>query len=143
MSTCMSANPKTVIHEYDVFLCHSSADSGAIESIAVRLREAGLRPFFGAWHIVPGEPWMPALERAIATSKTVAVFFGEHGITGWHAEEARLVFTLDAAEESRVIPVLLLGGSKVGIDLPQPWIDLAAPFGIAALVAAIRMGSTR
>lgn len=75
--------------EYDVFLSHSSVDKPAVEAIAVRLRdEAGLRPFLDSWHLVPGEPWIPALERAITRSTTVAVFFGPQGMGPWHDQES-------------------------------------------------------
>ena len=32
--------------EYDVFLSHDGVDKAAVAAIAVRLRDAGLRPFF-------------------------------------------------------------------------------------------------
>jgi hypothetical protein len=57
--------------EYDVFLSHDGADKGAVETIAVRLQEAGLRPFFDEWHLVPGELRVTALEAAIAASPAV------------------------------------------------------------------------
>ncbi len=54
---------------YDVFLSHNSADKAAVEEIATWLRdEAGLRPFLDTWDLVPGEPWMPALELAMERS---------------------------------------------------------------------------
>lgn len=67
-------------HVYDVFLSHNSADKAAVEEIATWLRdEVGLRPFLDKWHLVPGEPWIPAIERAIEGSATVAMFFGPAG----------------------------------------------------------------
>ena len=70
--------------EYDVFLSHNSADKVAVEEIALRLRhEAGLRPFLDKWELAPGDQWIPALERGIDASKTVAVFFGAAGVSAW------------------------------------------------------------
>src|SRR5688572_26195285 len=76
---------------YHVFLSHSSADKPAVEQLARRLREeAKLEPFLDQWHLVPGAPWQPALEQALADSETVAVFFGPSGPGPWHNEEMQL-----------------------------------------------------
>ena len=50
---------------YDVFLAHNSADKPAVETIAMRLREAGLHPFLDKWHLTPGMPWQTELEEAL------------------------------------------------------------------------------
>lgn len=56
---------------------------GNVWFIATWLRdEAGLRPFLDKWHLVPGEPWIPAIERVIEGSATVAVFCGSAGVSG-------------------------------------------------------------
>jgi len=127
---------------YDVFLSHSSADKPAVETIAVRLRdEAGLRPFLDKWHLVPGESWMPALERAIERSTTVAVFFGPQGRGVWHDQESQLALVLAAEEHGkRVIPVLLPGARKAdvgGFMRLRTWVELGEPDGFERLVAGI------
>ncbi len=50
---------------YDVFLSHASVDKPAVEALAQRLREEGLKPFLDKWHLVPGEPWQKALEEVL------------------------------------------------------------------------------
>jgi TIR domain/Effector-associated domain 1/CHAT domain len=127
---------------YDVFLSHSSADKPAVEAVAVRLRdEAGLRPFLDRWELVPGEPWMPALERAIERSTTVAVFFGPHGRGAWHDQESQLALVLAAAEHGkRVIPVLLPGARKEdvgGFMRLQTWVELGQGDGFERLIAGV------
>jgi TIR domain-containing protein len=65
---------------YDVFFSYSGVDNAEVELLATRLqREAGLLPFLDKWHLVPGEPWQPELERAIEQSSTAAIFFGPQG----------------------------------------------------------------
>lgn len=128
--------------EYDVFLSYSSADRLAVEAIALRLRdEAGLRPFLDAWHLVPGEPWMAALERAIEGSAAVAVFLGPQGMGPWHEQESRLALVTGAQRRGkRVIPVLLSGARKENVDgflSLRTWVDLAEGNASAALVAGI------
>jgi len=129
--------------EYDVFLSHNSADKAAVEAVARRLREeTKLRPFLDRWHLVPGESWLPALERAVKGSKTVAVFFGAEGMSAWHEEEVSLALVHAAAQknEKRIIPVLLPGARKEDVDGflgLRTWVDLGEEGGFSRLVAGI------
>ena len=97
--------------EYDVFLSHNSADQESVEIIARRLREAvHLEPFLDRWHLVPGEPWQEALEQALDTSRSCAVFLGPAGLGTWENEEMRAALDIRAGRpDFRVIPVLLPG----------------------------------
>jgi len=126
---------------YDVFLSHNSADKPAVEAIAGRLQAAGLRPFFDAWCLIPGEPWIPALERALTRSAVIAVFVGPHGKGAWQEQESLHGLVLAAQQRGkRVIPVLLPGARTNDIDGflgLRTWVDLAADDGFARLVAGI------
>jgi TIR domain-containing protein len=85
---------------YDVFFSYSGVDKAEVELLATRLqREAGLLPFLDKWHLVPGEPWQPELERAIEQSSTAAIFFGPQGRGARHIEEMQVL--LDKAARSR------------------------------------------
>ena len=65
---------------YDVFFSYNGVDKAEVELLATRLqREAGLLPFLDKWHLVPGEPWQPELERAIEQSSTAANFLRPTG----------------------------------------------------------------
>ncbi len=97
---------------YDVFLSHATADKPVVETLARRLREDGLEPFLDKWHLVPGEPWQEALEDALDTSRTCAVFVGTQ-LGPWQNEEMRAVLDKRVHNENfRVIPVLLPGTPK-------------------------------
>jgi tetratricopeptide (TPR) repeat protein len=123
---------------YDVFLSHNSADKAAVEVVALRLRDAaGVRPFLDKWALVPGESWIPGLERALEGSGAVAVFFGPEGVGRWHDEEKQLALLC----EKRVIPVLLPGARRndvVGFLRLRTWVDLDQEDGFARLVAGIK-----
>jgi energy-coupling factor transporter ATP-binding protein EcfA2 len=114
---------------YDVFFSYSGVDKAEVELLATRLqREAGLQPFLDKWHLVPGEPWQPELERAIEQSSTAAIFFGPQGRGAWHIEEVQVL--LDKAARSRndfrVVPVLLPGASADTLDAflkQRTWVD--------------------
>jgi WD40 repeat protein len=95
---------------YDVFLSFSSSHEALAERLAQKLVEAGLRPFFSKWHLIPGEPWQEALEKALDTSRVYAVLVGPGGFGPWQNEEVRSVLDERARDGSlRVIPVLLPG----------------------------------
>jgi eukaryotic-like serine/threonine-protein kinase len=98
---------------YDTLLSHNSRDKPAIEQLAVRLRAEGLSVWFDKWDLVPGEPWQGAIERALAASRSVAVFVGRDGLGPWHELEMRAALSqqVDAKRGFRVIPVLLPGAT--------------------------------
>ncbi|GAK58628.1 methyltransferase type 11 [Candidatus Vecturithrix granuli] len=94
---------------YDVFLSHNSVDKPAVELLARRLsEECGLQPFLDKWHLIPGEPWQEALERALDASRTCAVFLGKAGLGPWENEEMRAALDIRTSQpDFRVILVLL------------------------------------
>jgi len=113
---------------FDVFLSHNSQDRSAVEWIACRLRDAGIEPFLDKWHLIPGENWQPAVEKALAASKAVAVFIGPSGISPWNNEEMRTALSIASRsrDEYRVIPVLLPGADEnalTGFLSQRTWVD--------------------
>ncbi len=100
---------------HDVFLSHHSADKPAVEELARRLLARRLKPWLDSWHLVPGDPWQPALEEALTNSSTCAVFIGPSGISPWQNAEMRVAISRQVSERRgkyRVIPVLLPGAER-------------------------------
>jgi tetratricopeptide (TPR) repeat protein len=99
---------------YHVFLSHNSADKPAVEELAGRLQKEGIDPWLDKWHLVPGEPWMPAIEQALANCESCAVCIGPGGIGPWQHEEMRAAIDrrVRSASRFRVIPVLLPSGER-------------------------------
>ena len=135
---------------FDVFLCHSSSDTEAVERLAQRLEdEAQLRPWLAAWNLVPGEPPQEALELALDGSHTCAVFLGPSGIAPWQNNGIRTTLQDRFSRGGfRVIPVLLPGARKPNRrQLPRflsrlIWVDFAKDLNddsaFNRLVAGIR-----
>ncbi|MBU0510557.1 MAG: toll/interleukin-1 receptor domain-containing protein [Chloroflexi bacterium] len=98
-------------YQFDVFLFHNSKDKPAVKWLATKLEnEAKLNVFLDIWNLVPGAPWQEDLENALEASRTVAIFLGPAGISGWHNEELRNALTTRVSDRSRrIIPVLLPG----------------------------------
>jgi aromatic ring-cleaving dioxygenase len=57
---------------FHVFLSHSSADKPAVEELARRLAKERIHAWLDKWHLIPGDPLQPAIEKALAESETCA-----------------------------------------------------------------------
>jgi TIR domain len=100
---------------FHVFLSHSSADKPAVEELAHRLAKEGVQAWLDKWNLIPGAPWQPAIEKALAESETCAVFVGPSGVGPWQNEEMRAAIdqrVRDSGRRYRVIPVLLPGAER-------------------------------
>jgi len=137
-------------YKYDVFLSHNSQDKPAVKWLAARLEdEAKIKVFLDIWNLIPGDPWQEDLEKALDASRTVAVFLGPAGISGWHNEELRAALKTRVLDpERRVIPILLPGTTMPEKDeIPAflqrlTWVDFRNKLddyeGFRRLVAGIR-----
>ena len=116
---------------FDVFLSHNSSDKSAVETIAHKLKRAGLEPWLDKWYLVPGTTFQTGLVDALRNSATCAVFIGPQGMGDWSREE--VLFAQDRATKEqgyRLIPILLPGVadpfdfSKLPPSLTQrTWVD--------------------
>jgi TolB-like protein/Tfp pilus assembly protein PilF/cellulose biosynthesis protein BcsQ len=97
---------------YDVFLSYNSTDKLAVEQLASRLEEDGVRVYFDARQLRAGEHYLKALDTAMDESANIAVFIGPDGAGPWQNEEAQVALKLRVQDHSkRVIPVILPGAS--------------------------------
>jgi len=106
---------------FHVFLSHSSTDKPAVEELARRLAKEGIQAWLDKWHLIPGNPWQPDIEKALAESETCAVFVGPSGFGPWQSEEMRAAIdqrVRDSGRRFRVIPVLLPGAKRAGAEQP-------------------------
>jgi len=93
--------------EFDVFLCHNSADKPAVKEIGERLKKQGILPWLDEWELPPGQPWQRLLEQQIEQVKSVAVFVGGKGIRPWQQEELEAFLRQFVKRGCPVIPVVL------------------------------------
>src|SRR5262245_48525810 len=94
---------------FDVFLSYRSRDHARISALAEALaKRAGLRAFVDRWYLVPGEPWLIALERALGSCRAAAICIGPGELGPWQQREMWLALDRQARDRDfRVIPVLL------------------------------------
>jgi hypothetical protein len=113
--------------DFDVFLCHNSADKPAVKRIAEALKRRGILPWLDEWELPPGQPWQPLLERQIGSIRAAAVFFGAANIGPWQEQELYGFLREFVARKSPVIPVLLADAPQAP-ELPiflraMTWVD--------------------
>ena len=113
--------------EFDVFLCHNSADKAAVKEIGQALRDFGVVPWLDEWELRPGLPWQKELERQIPRIRSAAVFVGREGTGPWQDLEVDAFLREFVNRGCPVIPVIL--SDSVGTpDLPfflkgMTWVD--------------------
>jgi hypothetical protein len=132
----------------DLFLSYNSTDHSFVESIARRLRDAGLEPFFDRWNLPPGMRWRPKLEQTLGSCKAVVICVGRGEMGSWQQREVDVALDLQSRSPNLpVIPVLLPGCEPpLGFLRQLTWVDLRSQVldrGIAILIKAARGGSTR
>lgn len=103
----MYSTEPTVPDEFDVFLCHNSADKPIVKQIGEELKARRLRPWLDEWELRPGQPWQSTLEQQIAHIKAAAVFVGHNGIGPWQNLEQQAFLREFVQRQVPVIPVLL------------------------------------
>lgn len=134
----------TAKQTYDAFLSYNSLDHAIVERVANELGTRQCRCFVDRWYLQPGRDWVEALERALSSSRSVAMFIGPHEMGRWQQRErAWALDRLAGATDFPVIPVLLPGCEPpLGFMKQLMWIDLrndpADPAQLDALSAAIR-----
>jgi hypothetical protein len=103
---------KREIGDFDVFLCHNSANKPAVKRVGERLKQRGILPWLDEWELRPGIPWQKILEQQITSIKAAAVFVGEDGLGPWQDMELAAFIRQFVARQCPVIPVLLKSSVK-------------------------------
>lgn len=113
--------------QFDVFLCHASADKPEVRKIATQLKDKGITVWFDEWNLVPGRPWQRVLEAQIRGIGSAAVFVGRNGVGPWTNMELDAFMHEFIRRGCPVIPVILPSAEGTP-DLPvflrgMHWVD--------------------
>ena len=77
----------------DVFISHSSKDSGIADKVVAYFEERGLSCWMAPRDIVPGTEWAAAITTAITASKVFLIIYTENS-----AESSQVVREINLAE---------------------------------------------
>src|SRR5205085_1431468 len=114
---------------YGVFLSYSGQDRALVQKLAVYLADdAKLNPWFDQWFLIPGQSWIPDLQKGLEDSLSCAVFIGKSGQASWQQPEVEAAIQRHVRDKGfRIIPVLLPGAPpepKLPAFLPAyTWVD--------------------
>jgi GTPase SAR1 family protein len=118
---------KRNVGEFDVFLCHASADKASVKRIAELLKRNEILPWLDEWELRPGMPWQRVLEEQIERIRSAAVFVGPSGLGPWQHEEVEACLRQFVKRGCPVIPVLLAdtpAAPKLPVFLEaRTWVD--------------------
>ena len=116
--------------QFDVFLCHNSADKPQVRKIAEQLQQYDLKPWLDIWELPPGRSWQRLLEQQIEQISSAAVFVGEDGFGPWQQQELYAFLSEFVDRDCPVIPVLLPNAPtkpELPLFLRQfTWVDFRA-----------------
>ena len=124
---------------FDVFLSHATPDKPLVEELGRRLARENLKPWLDKWNLIPGTPWMPEVEAALAECAACAVIIGPGGFGPWHHEEMQVAISRrvnDRERAFRVIPVLLpLSLVSYFSNRPSYYSTIPSPQGLPEFLA--------
>jgi len=129
---------------YDLFLSYNSADHGIVEVVERKLVDAGLKELFlDRRNLLIDTRWRSMLEKALGSSKAMAIFVGPGEMGSWQQREVDIALDLQSRSSNLpVIPVLLPGCEPpLGLLGQLTWVDFrsqALDVGIAILAKAAR-----
>jgi WD40 repeat protein len=116
---------------FDLFLSYHGADRQLVQELQTLLKARGLTTFLDRDNLVPGLPWLPALEQALGECRAVAVLIGPNGMGEWQKKEKDLSLERQVRERSQgrdfpVIPILLpdVRDPGGGFLFQNTWVDL-------------------
>jgi hypothetical protein len=134
--------------QYDVFLSHKGTDKPQVKQIALALQESQISVWLDEWELQPGKPWQVDIEKAIESSRAIAVFVGPDGMGPWEQPEMRAALEQQVRRGCPVIPVLLPGvAEKIKDNLPlflrpNTWVDLSNGIDDRVGLGRLRWGIT-
>jgi len=127
---------------YDLFLSYNSVDHRVVGEVAHKLANGGFKEvFLDGWNLLKGMRRRPMLEKALSSSKAVAIFAGPGEMGSWQQREVDIALNLQSKSANLpVIPVLLRGCEPpLGFLRQLTWVDLRTQTldrGIAILIKA-------
>ncbi|MEA3208584.1 MAG: hypothetical protein QOE70_1641 [Chthoniobacter sp.] len=105
--------------QYDVFLSYSAKDKAVVREIAERLREDGLRLWFNAWEIRPGDSIPAKIEEGLERSRVLVLCMSAQALgSDWaQLESGTFRFRDPLKKERRLLPLRFDSGPFLYINL--------------------------
>ncbi len=102
-----------------VFISYNSRDAALVEPVVAALQARGIALWIDQEQILPGQPWLPALEQALRDGTAAAVLVGPNAIGPVQQQELGVALSQARNAGKPVIPVLLPGAGALPLFLGQ------------------------
>ena len=113
---------------FDVFLSYKSDDHAWVKTLAKGLAARGVRVWLDKEQIRPGDLFIHALERGLASSAAVAVVVTKASMTsGWVMEEYNRALQLAVTKGRRLIPLVKESARVPGFLAGREYVDFRDP----------------
>jgi TIR domain-containing protein len=94
--------------KFDVFLSYARPDASVARALATSLKKRGASVWFDSAELALGDDWASAIERNLASSKTVVFLVSDSfRRSQWSNYEMGVALGKSEASDIRIIPVLL------------------------------------
>jgi hypothetical protein len=119
----------TLAFEFDVFLSHSSQDKPAVQALAQRLKQDGVRVWFDEWEIQPGDSIFSKIEYGLEHARLLLFFMSKSTFTSdWATLEHQTTRFRDPLNKTRrFIPIRLDDTAAPGTLNQFKYIDWCTP----------------
>ena len=125
-----------------VFLCYSSADKDQVRLLYRRLVDDGFDPWLDEEDLLPGEPWEPAIRRAVRASDFVIVCLSGAATTRAGFVHKEITEALDVADSQPEGAIFVIPAKLEECAVPERlrhlhWIELSTDVGYWNLTRAL------
>lgn len=105
--------------ERRVFISYNSHDADLVAPVVAALKARGIALWIDQEQILPGQPWLPALEQALRDCTAAAVLVGPNAIGPVQQQELGVALSQARNAGKPAIPVLLPGADALPLFLGQ------------------------
>jgi hypothetical protein len=125
---------------HDIFLCHASKDKPDVRRLALELQDLGIRAWYDAWELGPGDSLIKKIGSAITETSDFGIVVSRHSVASqWCTRELDEALSIEIASDVRkVIPIRLEKVTMPPFLKGKLYVDLSKPDGVLRLASAVR-----
>jgi hypothetical protein len=125
-----------------VFLCHSSGDKAAVQTLYLRLKHFNYDPWLDSVELLPGQDWESEIKRAVKASHVVIACLSQGSVSKAGFVQKEIKFALDVADEQPDDHIFIIPARLEDCAVPDrlrkwQWVDLFEEHGFDKLREAL------
>ena len=131
-----------------VFLSYAREDAEQVVRLAVRLKRKGFTTWLDTENLVPGDPWLESIERAISKATVFVACLSNKSVSKRGIVQAELRSALDARRRLLDSDIYLIPVRLEECEVPETlqslqWVDYFHKSGPAKLIGALEASYQR